>query len=102
LEGIDSLTNFKRNTPAFPATRACSLTGPYGTGKSAFALLAAQTLGGVQWVRDEAREFLWSADPDLAERLFGTGGLAKKGARVARCWWPATGSEESRRDTIWA
>jgi hypothetical protein len=36
-------------------TRAWSLTGPYGSGKSAFALLAAQALAGEPWVRDKAR-----------------------------------------------
>ncbi len=33
------------------ATRAWSLTGPYGSGKSAFALLVAQVLAGEPWVR---------------------------------------------------
>src|SRR5262245_63428631 len=40
------------------STRAWSLTGPYGSGKSAFALLAAQSLSGEDRVRQKARAFL--------------------------------------------
>ncbi len=64
-------------------TRAWSLTGPYGSGKSAFALAAAQILAGQPWVRQEARKFLAAADPELAERLLGAGGvLSKKVGRL--------------------
>ncbi len=57
------------------STRAWSLTGPYGSGKSAFALLAAQLLSGEPKVRQEARAYLSSCDADLAGRLFGAGRL---------------------------
>jgi hypothetical protein len=63
--------------------RAWSITGPYGSGKSAFALLAAQLLAGSQWVRQPAKKFLMSHDPELSERFFGQGGcLSKKGSRL--------------------
>src|SRR4051812_12244920 len=42
------------------STRAWSLTGPYGSGKSAFALLTAQLLSGEPKVRQQARNFLAS------------------------------------------
>ena len=60
------------------STRAWSLTGPYGSGKSAFALFAAQLLAGEERVRRSARRFLASDSPDLAERFFGPGGALPK------------------------
>jgi hypothetical protein len=61
-------------------TRAWSLTGPYGSGKSAFALFTAQLLAGGDWVRQQARKFLATADAELWERFFGAAGpLPKKG-----------------------
>ena len=64
-------------------TRAWSLTGPYGSGKSAFALFTAQILAGTQWVRKSAKNFLLSNDPELSERFFAPGGpLAKKESRL--------------------
>lgn len=62
------------------ATRAWSLTGPYGSGKSAFALFAAQLLGGEEAVRQHARKMLTVADADLTERFFGPGGLLPRRA----------------------
>src|SRR5208283_2038093 len=44
------------------STRAWSLTGPYGSGKSAFALVAAQVLAGEPRVRQKARTILASQD----------------------------------------
>ena len=74
-------------------TRAWSLTGPYGSGKSAFALLVAQLLAGPSWVRNKARDFLHAADAGLANRLFGPGGaLAKKAGRL--CPVLVTGSRQ--------
>lgn len=61
-------------------TRAWSLTGPYGAGKSAFALLTAQLLAGLPRVRQQAREFLASSDEELSERFFGPGGVLPKRA----------------------
>ena len=73
--------------------RAWSLTGPYGSGKSAFALMAAQALAGEQWVRGKARAFLAEHDADLHERFFGTGGpLTTKGSRL--CPVLVTGSRQ--------
>src|ERR1041384_2198025 len=43
-------------------TRAWSLTGPYGSGKSALALFAAQLLSGNDNVRQPARKFLADCD----------------------------------------
>jgi hypothetical protein len=61
-------------------TRAWTLTGPYGSGKSSLALLITQALAGEDPVRKQARKFLTDADPDLAGRLFGPGtALAKQG-----------------------
>jgi hypothetical protein len=71
--GRDVLRRFAAALRAETHTRAWSITGPYGSGKSAFALLAAQLLGGESWVRDKARAFLTEEDPELAERFFGAG-----------------------------
>src|SRR5438105_10487777 len=40
------------------AARAWSLTGPYGSGKSAFALFAAHVLGGRETAGEKARALL--------------------------------------------
>src|SRR5262249_51202076 len=61
-------------------TRAWSLTGPYGSGKSAFALLVSQLLAGQSWVRPKAKDFLVNSDAELASRLFSPGGLLSKNA----------------------
>ncbi len=75
------------------STRAWSLTGPYGTGKSAFALLAAQALAGHQWVRRKARDFLAEHDEDLHQRLFGAWApLAKR--KSSLCPVLVTGSRQ--------
>lgn len=78
------------------AARAWSLTGPYGTGKSAFALFAAQLLAGEPRARQKARAFLASEDPALSERFFGRGaGLPKKAGRL--CPVLVTGSPSRNR-----
>jgi hypothetical protein len=65
------------------STRAWSITGPYGSGKSSFALLAAQLLSGDEQFRQRARKFLSSADAELAEQFFGPGSpLPKKAGRL--------------------
>jgi hypothetical protein len=66
------------------STRAWSLTGPYGSGKSAFALFAAQLLTGEEPIRQRARKFLASADVELSERLFGPRGPLPRNA--GRLW----------------
>ncbi len=75
------------------AARAWSLTGPYGSGKSAFALFAAQLLAGEEDVRQHARKFLAGCDADLSERLFGASGpLPRKVGRL--CPVLVTGSRQ--------
>jgi hypothetical protein len=65
------------------AARVWSLTGPYGAGKSAFALFVAQLLAGTGDARRQARRLLAGVDPGAAERLFGSGSaLAKNGSRL--------------------
>lgn len=64
-------------------TRAWSLTGPYGSGKSAFALFAAQLLAGGETVRHRARKNLADWDVELSEHLFGAAGpLPRKVGRL--------------------
>ena len=75
------------------STRAWSLTGPYGSGKSAFALLTAQLLGGDEPVRQQARKFLAVSDENLSDRFFGGGApLPKKAGRL--CPVLVTGSRQ--------
>lgn len=65
------------------STRAWSLTGPFGSGKSSFGLLTAQLLSADDRIRQHARKFLTSADPALSEMCFGQGSpLAKKAWRL--------------------
>lgn len=65
------------------STRAWSITGPYGSGKSAFALLAAQLLSGEIKVRQQARSYFSSWDAELSEAFFGAGGpLSKRAGRL--------------------
>jgi len=74
-------------------TRAWSLTGPYGSGKSAFALFAAQLLAGELGVRQLARDFLEREDTELFRRLFRQGGpLSRKIGRL--CPVLVTGSRK--------
>lgn len=75
-------------------TRAWSLTGPYGSGKSAFALFVAQLLGGEEPARKQARDLLEREDAELCERFFGANGPLRK--RVGRLF-PVlvTGSRQS-------
>lgn len=68
----------RRLAPAMRASstsRAWSLTGPYGTGKSAFALyLSALLTPGKSAASKNAHRLLREADPDLAQNLLGRGG----------------------------
>lgn len=76
------------------ATRAWSLTGPYGSGKSAFALFAAQLLAGDEETRQQARKLLTAYDSDLSERFFGPSGpLLRKIGRL--CPVLVTGTRQS-------
>lgn len=49
--------------------RALTLTGPYGTGKSAFALFLTQLVDRAQPATGQAWSILAVRDPDLAQRL---------------------------------
>jgi hypothetical protein len=51
--------------------RAWSITGPYGSGKSAFALFAAKLLGGSGTARQQANACLKTEEPELYHALFG-------------------------------
>lgn len=51
-------------------SRAWSITGPYGTGKSAFALFAAQALCGAGATGEQARAALQAEVPALWKSLF--------------------------------
>src|SRR5207248_2596586 len=62
--GRDILRRLATSLRGESSTRAWSLTGPYGSGKSAFALLAAQLLSGDEKVRQQARKFLTEADAE--------------------------------------
>lgn len=56
-------------------TRAWSITGPFGSGKSAFAVFAAQALGPDRLKESRiAREILREADPGLYEKISQLGG----------------------------
>ncbi len=82
------------------ATRAWSLTGPYGSGKSAFALLTAQLLSGDSSVRQKARNFLATQNEELSQRFFGIGGpLPRKAGRL--CPVLVTGSRQPLSCKSW-
>ncbi len=57
------------------STRSWSVTGPYGSGKSALSLLIAQSLAGDDKPLRAARAFLADADEALAPALFGPGSV---------------------------
>jgi hypothetical protein len=90
--GRDILRRLAEALRGDTSTRAWSLTGPYGSGKSAFALLVAQLLSGEPKVRQRARTFLSSCDEELSERFFGAGGLQKRAGRL--CPVLVTGSRQ--------
>lgn len=62
--------------------RAWSITGPYGSGKSAFALFAAQLLGGTESARRQAGAVLKIEEPGLYQGLFGRQGVMRGGKRL--------------------
>lgn len=65
-------------------SRAWSLTGPYGSGKSTVALLIGWLLGRSGERREHAEEALRESDRDLANRLKGAlGGLTPDGFIIA-------------------
>lgn len=72
--GRDVLGRLQASLRGESATRAWSLTGPYGAGKSAFALFVAQLLAGETRAREQAREFLKERGEDLWAGLFDKSG----------------------------
>ncbi len=90
--GRNMLTRLANALRGETSTRAWSLTGPYGSGKSAFVLLVAQLLSGEPKVRKRAKAYLASMDPELADQLFGTDLLPKATDRL--CPVLLTGSRQ--------
>lgn len=78
--GRDILRRIATSIRGESTARAWSLTGPYGSGKSSFALLVAQLLSGEDKVRQQARKYLSEADSVLSEMFFGAGSLLPKRA----------------------
>ncbi|MDW8244361.1 MAG: hypothetical protein RMJ88_14225 [Thermogemmata sp.] len=80
--GRDVLRRIANALRGDSSTRAWSLTGPYGSGKSAFALFVTQLLAGEESIRLRAREYLASQDSELAVLLHGSSGpLAEERTR---------------------
>lgn len=65
--GRDVLRRLADALRGHSTTRAWSLTGPYGSGKSALALFASQLLTGDEPVRRHARKLLATADAELSD-----------------------------------
>jgi hypothetical protein len=84
----------RRLTPAITASngaRAWSLTGPYGTGKSAFAIYLAMLFGGQKTAAAKsAHHLLQACDPDLAKTLGG----GRRSNALALAPIPVTGARE--------
>ncbi len=81
--GRDILRRLATSLRGESSTRAWSLTGPYGSGKSSLALMAAQVLSGDDRIRLNARKFLGAADTELSEMFFGAGSpLPKRAGRL--------------------
>ena len=68
------------------SSKAWSLTGPYGSGKSAFALFAAKLLGDLNSpTAQQALEVLQQGDLSLYERFINTNG---NGEQTCSGFWP--------------
>lgn len=81
--GRDVLRRLATSLRSETSTRAWSITGPYGSGKSSFALLAAQLLSGDEQFRVKARKFLSATDAELSDQFFGAGSpLPKRAGRL--------------------
>jgi hypothetical protein len=84
------LDGYRAPSPA----RAWSITGPYGTGKSAFAVFLADALSPPELdASKSARRLLGTADAALAATLSGPGGIFAKQAGL--CPVLATGERRS-------
>ncbi|MGA9790370.1 MAG: hypothetical protein WBQ43_06730 [Terriglobales bacterium] len=68
--GVDFLRRVQRVLTGAPGPRAWSITGPYGSGKSAFVLFLANLLSGTRALgAAESQKILKNAFPDLASEL---------------------------------
>ena len=68
--GVDFLKRIQRALAGAPGPRAWSITGPYGSGKSAFVLFLANLLNGTRALgATESQKILKNAFPDLASEL---------------------------------
>ena len=68
--GSDFLRRIQRVLTGQPAPRAWSITGPYGTGKSAFALFLVNLLSGLRAPgSEESQKILKASSPELASDL---------------------------------
>src|SRR5215469_7448025 len=68
--GIDFLSRLRRAIAGVPSPRAWSMTGPYGSGKSAFALFVTNLLSGIRAPGAErSQKILKQAAPELASEL---------------------------------
>lgn len=73
--------------------RSWSIIGPYGTGKSAFAVFASSLLGpATDPATLDARRLLARTDAELASRLFGSRGLLS----THRGLWPVLATGERK------
>jgi hypothetical protein len=66
---LDTLSRLAAAIDDRSRTRAWSLTGPYGSGKSTIALLTAALLGPAGNRRRQAEELVADESPDLARRI---------------------------------
>lgn len=68
--GSDFLKRVQRVLTGQPAPRAWSITGPYGTGKSAFALFLVNLMSGLRAPgSEESQKILKASSPELASDL---------------------------------
>lgn len=68
--GADFLKRVQRALTGAPGPRAWSITGPYGSGKSAFVLFLANLLSGTRALgAAESQKILKNSFPDLASEL---------------------------------
>lgn len=68
--GVELLTGIADTLGAMDQPRAWSLIGPYGSGKSSFALFLHELLGGGS-IQTTARELLAAENPSVAQRFHG-------------------------------
>ncbi len=97
---IDGVRRWARSMVAHSATRSWSITGPYGSGKSSFALLlSALASSHRDPARNRADELIRAVDPELGELLdHGRAAIGASEAGLVRVL--ATASSESVSTTL--